>query len=149
MRVAELRIGNYIQGSMYFDTEEAKDDLGESYSEDLEWVIDTVMGICHPAEDFLYWGELEHEVHRVKPIPLTEDLLLKLGFEYYYVLGKYRFVIEDVWYMITLTEDGKFLFSFINLNYDEVFHMPPKVIESVNELQNLFYALSKKDLKWI
>ena len=47
---------------------------------------------------------------------------------------------------IKITEKGDFIFSFTNLNYDEVNHMPPKRISFVDELQNLFFFLSGSEL---
>lgn len=82
----------------------------------------------------------------IKPIPLTEDWLLKLGFEYYAPLSHYRIVINDIWYKVKITFDGQFLFSFINLNYDEVNHMPPKYIGTVHQLQNLYFSLTGEEL---
>lgn len=79
------------------------------------------------------------------PIPLIEEWLLKFGFEFYKPLSHYRLVYNDVWYQIN-HKDGVFMFSFVNLNYFESNYMPPKQIEYVHKLQNLFYELENKEL---
>ena len=82
----------------------------------------------------------------VIPISLTKEWLLRLGFEWYELLRHYRIVINDVWYQIKIDKDSGFIFSFINLNWDESQQMPPKIIKYVHKLQNLFFELSGKEL---
>lgn len=79
------------------------------------------------------------------PIPLTEEILLRLGFEYYEPLRHFRIVIDDVWYWVK-SVNGKFLFSLTNLNYDEKNHLPPLKIDFVHDLQNVFYCFEKTEL---
>ena len=70
-----------------------------------------------------------------RPIPLTEELLLRLGLkkmlETEYTLNTYEFAGFKLW-----IHKGKFLFdSRIEINY-------------VHQLQNLYFALTGKELEW-
>lgn len=126
--IKELRIGNLL---MYSDNSG----------------IWEVSGIHEFGVDcFDYIEETYMEYENFEPIPLTEEWLINLGFEYYKVLSHYRIVLEDVWYQVKINEEGKFLFSFTNLNYDEANHMPPKFIKYVHQLQNLYFALAGNEL---
>jgi hypothetical protein len=71
----------------------------------------------------------------VEPIPLTEDWLLKFGFD---DLGYYGFGIG--YFHILYIEDQKNNFQFpISNKYVRVKH--------VHQLQNLYFALTGKELK--
>jgi len=111
----DLRIGNYVQFP-----------AGTIYKVDI---------LYDSYKSLEYW----------KPIPLTEEWLLKLGFEYYKPLNHYRMVLNDIWFEIRVSDI--FVFSFTNLNYDEENHMPPKVIQRVHQLQNLYFALTGEELE--
>jgi hypothetical protein len=97
----------------------------------------------HPKYKSTYETFSDEKVERIE---LSIKWLFDLGFEFYEVLSHYRIVINDVWYQIKMTETEGFIFSFTNLNYDEVNHMPPKKISFVDELQNLFFFLSDFEL---
>lgn len=88
----------------------------------------------------------------IKPIPLTRTWLERLGFEFYKPLGHYRIVINDIWVQVNVNEiikgDPAFVFTFTNLNYDEVQHMPKKVLKYVHKLQNLFYEIMDVELPY-
>lgn len=68
----------------------------------------------------------------VEPIPLTEEWLIRFGFEPtsndYYQLGNYK-----------ITDNMEFMFFDIGDHYMK--------INSVNQLQNLFYSLTNTELK--
>jgi hypothetical protein len=85
---------------------------------------------------------------QAKPIPLTEEWLVKFGFEYYKPLNHFRIVIDDIWYSIQSNYkklDG-FWFTYVNLNVCEVNHMPFKEIKHIHQLQNLYFALTGEEL---
>jgi hypothetical protein len=71
------------------------------------------------------------EIVRIKPIPLTEEWLLKFGFEKYDDMILY-WELDDV----TIWEEkGKYqFFSDKNIKY-------------VHQLQNLYFALTEKELE--
>ncbi len=107
MKANELRIGNYV-----YDT------LGKVNKIDLE-------AITHIVKE-------PH--NQVKPIPLTEEWLLKFGFER---SGLYN--VKDEVYVYDeygLTDTG-FEYRF---NYTQI------KLKYVHQLQNLYFALTGKEL---
>jgi len=65
-----------------------------------------------------------------KPIPLTEEWLVKFGFE---VLGDSMYAIDD---------------RFI-IHFPDMVHYKTNVkIKYIHDLQNLFFALNRKELTW-
>lgn len=74
------------------------------------------------------------------PIPLSEEILQKLGWEWYKPLAHWRYVVDDVWYQLYDRGDY-FSFTFCNLNADESQEMPRVNIKTVHKLQNLMYAI--------
>jgi len=74
------------------------------------------------------------------PIPLTEEWLLKLGFD---KLDKTHFKIiqNDIFnspFTITLDDDGVFKLDFQGFWYQ---------LEFLHQLQNLYFALTSQELK--
>lgn len=145
----ELRIGNKLRISIYLDTEEAKSDLGEDYSEENEWKTDTVLGICHPDEEYVYWGESDDSdsVFRTEGIPLkTKGWLEKLGFEN-----------TDFGYSKNITLDKTVILILSNGFYyprikemGEMSHQETQIVgfnrlEFVHELQNFWFWVSNKE----
>ena len=119
----ELRIGNYVGG--LFDIEQ----------------VSVIKAITE--NDFSYERISDEEYfigNSIKPIPLTEEWLLKFGFEFgiklqNFVKGKHQFV-----------ELG-----FINGYFSEIgiFYYGLKTeIKSVHQLQNLYFALTGKELEY-
>lgn len=134
----ELRIGNLVRTSIYYDTDEAKEDLGEDYSEDKEWIIDTVQGICHPDEEFMYWGEseVEESTNRTEGIPLTDAWLEYFGAERYedkYFYDRFKLIWKKAykyWYII-----DKESLTYLSK------------VEFVHEWQNFVYVMNGFELK--
>jgi len=81
--------------------------------------------------------EIESGIHPYQKIPLTEEWLLKFGFEkiyeYYY---KGRFFIENLF-------DNRFTFR-ITINNAESAHA--NSVKYVHQLQNLYFALTGEEL---
>lgn len=103
----ELRIGNWVE--KFTDWE---DSLG--YSPIL-------------PEEFL---AIHTKPERVNPIPLTEEILLKCGFEKY---GDFWYVLGNI--KIEVTTRGYFRFS----GYVRIYHL--------HQLQNLIFALTGEELE--
>lgn len=121
MNLQELRIGNYV--SMNFDKE------GQEY------IIPTIVKELSEVNcRVLSKGEVfVTHYDNIKPIPLTEDILLKCGFEKrvdnvcnesHFVLGK--FIVRD---------------DFVLCDID--IHV---VITTLHQLQNLYFALTGEEL---
>jgi len=126
MKVEELRIGNLI------------------YSTALDINI-SIYGICYDEEYNKYSIEVQDEfndlVTAFEPIPLTEEWLLKFGF----------IIHNRSW--LELTEDMRLEYleneglkicieTTYSLLYDNLKH-----IKYVHQLQNLYFALTNKELK--
>jgi hypothetical protein len=102
MKASELRIGNYV-----YDT------LGKVNIIDLEAIT--------------YIVKEPH--NQVKPIPLTEEWLLKLGFK------NNRLGLFDV---VKVVDDIAYHIYFIKKHLKE--------IQYVHQLQNLYFALTGEEL---
>lgn len=121
MKATELRIGNYVSGNFEVPAKFESDDF----------------------------KRLEDCPEYCKPIPLTEDWLFKLGFE----------LEENLWYNKTYFTDcneyAEEMGITINLKtkrcgvYDKDQNglaMTGLVIKHVHQLQNLYFALTNKEL---
>jgi hypothetical protein len=118
LSATELRIGNLVN----YDTAE-----GDVFTNVIDW------------QDLKWLSEDEQGFNLVhNPIPLTEEWLLKFGFEYR------KEILFDGWYSklinynsirIFKDENGffKYYSSITNIHY-------------VHQLQNLFYCLCGKEL---
>jgi len=82
---------------------------------------------------------LESQDLQIEPIPLTEEWLLKFGFEKIDYVSSPRYELED--FYIGYNENGFYLQieSQIQSNYFRYIH----------QLQNLFFALTGEELKII
>lgn len=121
MKSNELRIGNLAYSKkdesvvLVVTVYSKPDSVSYSYKEDV------IMG---------------HPLSILEPIPLTEEWLVKFGFEKKGInTPKWRF------WKIDLVEDEKGIYSFDESRiYID--------IEYVHQLQNLFYALTNEELTW-
>ncbi len=126
MKANELRIGNYVR---YFEENDSRIDGIE-------------FNYCHLTDaSSIYYED-------IKPIPLTEDWLLKFGFK------------ESTYG--TFQIDGLFRTEIGNDNYDPVHEVHEgfkshlvdiesnnisKEIKHVHQLQNLYFALTGEELE--
>ncbi len=113
LKIQDLRIGNYIE------TENG---------------IDEVRGVFNRncfKDVFLVKNE-DTEIEKVKPIPITEEWLLRLGFE---KIGN------------NFDKDNVILWRNLKTN-NLIFDRKLKVdIKYIHELQNLFHSLSGNELE--
>ena len=88
-------------------------------------------------------SKIKHTINSFKPIPLTEEWLLKFGFEkkkwkaknsIYFELDKIEILLQDSYYKKGVT--------YFNSNL--LFEYFPKYI---HQLQNIYFALTNKELK--
>lgn len=133
MKVSELRIGNLING-IYYDYN-IDDDHREKETICEVVTLDSV-GSC----EYPIWVESESNIETFsdfEPIPLTEEWLLKFGFEktpWYF--NSYRLVIGNNDYAILIDLDGDC----------EVGDIITCKIQYVHQLQNLYFALTGEEL---
>jgi len=80
-----------------------------------------------------YRSDILHQTQHLQPIPLTEELLLKFGFEKDEIIEFYRKYKTSSTIIID--------FNFVCLlGYSHV------KIQTVNQLQNLYFSLTEKEL---
>lgn len=116
----EIRIGNWFIG---YD--------GKPF----EWMVEHFGLLCKSGENTPFLDELIKE-----PIPLTEEILLKVNFEQEY---KSEWTIK-----YTLISDSRFWFDY-NINFGwRVRYMGEHFdhIKSLHQLMNFYYSLTGKEI---
>lgn len=117
----ELRIGNYIQ-------------LRDKHV--MVGGIPNMYKLLIPGEQYAV------EVEEFDPIPLTEELLLKCGITEAYSDSKgYIYSINEVKFLRCFFDIPSFFIE--TKGDDDLFNRP---IESLHQLQNLYFDLTGKDL---
>jgi len=125
MKATELRIGNYVKCYVKgitdrFDT--------------VQLNIYHLTDICKQIKDYKY-----------EPIPLTEEWLLKFGFQdtdsYFNLLDFPDFRIT---WSVRVVESGERKNFWLDENFLEVFQQN---IKHVHQLQNLYFALTGEELE--
>ena len=110
MKAEELRIGNYIS-----DIHASK-----TFYEAVKKISD----------DRVFYGNFHSHPKDLKPIPITEEWLLKFGFEYVnHTFRKHKFCVN-------LKENELYILTETHRVY----------IEYVHQLQNLYFALTNQEL---
>lgn len=131
MKASELRIGNYVHHnernylSSYLDSYLTVCELTEKS-------ITTFYHSCHGGI------QVVRNKKDYQPIPITEEWLLRLGFEEDGI-GWYFLQIED-----HVTKLG-YCYNVISKIF-EINEMEINGIQYVHQLQNLYFALTSKDL---
>ena len=122
MEVKELRIGNYVHHNK-----------GWSYrcgGRDFDFIWN--------ESDWHALGECTLDLSNIKPIPLTEEWLVKFGFDYVKEVMGYA----DSLHLICNHKEG---FCFIPFcTNDKDCHI---ILKHVHQLQNLYFALTGEELK--
>jgi hypothetical protein len=123
----ELRIGNYVKA------------LGE---------YRIVMGITSgefPSSYVKFEGLIPVKIIHLNPIEITEEVLEKLGFDKDYQ-GIFTKSIEGDYFEIRFCNLQKIICIDVWVNYEELI-LDLKHIKYVHQLQNLYFALTTKELK--
>ena len=118
----ELRIGNYVGG--LFDTEQ----------------VSVIKAITE--NDFSYERISDEEYfigNSIKPIPLTEEWLLKFGFEKLVGWDDMEYFNSNGIHIYLCGNDKENWFEYEN----------DVLIKSVHQLQNLYFALTGKELEYV
>lgn len=85
-----------------------------------------------------------HLISELKPIPLTEEILLKCGFE---INGKYyrsKYIQDSIKLIYDFNQ--RVLYFKYKGEFSPMIQIP-RAIESLHELQNIHYALTGKELE--
>ena len=109
MKTTDLRIGNLV--------------LSKGVPVQIEEIMWETVRYC--------FGEFP--IDYVEPIPLTEEWLLKFGFEFRVVYGNNFWTLNNI--LIFEDKNGNFEYS-VGLK-----------IQSIHQLQNLYFALTNKELQ--
>ena len=130
MEAKELRIGNYVDFC-------GISKILELHSEKKQF--DNVYLEC---EESFEWGEYE----RLRPIPLTEEILLKCGFKLFSSGSYCKNLITDS--CAYLAFDLKFNngFCWLNIQYGKVENTTKISCSYIHQLQNLYFALTNEEL---
>lgn len=134
MDIKELRIGNTVMCQCRG-----------------EYKPHTIKSIWYNDEEKLYYVELDNgfqcNINGITPIPITEELLLKIGFErnndmppYILDLDKGRRV-----YMFKNTYGWILQYVRYGVGYDET--VSKNIVMFVHQLQNAYYLATGKELE--
>jgi len=125
LKASELRIGNYVNVPNYKQCP-FRIDAFEHCSEKFIKVAQEVKLNGFEVHPLTWYGA------DLEPIPLTEEWLFKFGFEF---TNGYGFKIFGNW----LQKEDDVYFYNVNGNFIQ--------IDYVHQLQNLYFALTGKELK--
>jgi len=120
LKANELRIGNYIQDfedkPYYFKVESIENKDGEF------WVS-------------YRNGSINCSIEHIEPIPLTEEWLVKFGFEK--IKNTEVFLFGGYWEVYYNPDYERYLLDLINIEIK---------VESVHQLQNIHFAFTGEEL---
>ena len=126
----ELRVGNWIQYN--YPRKNTVFNKAKVFEIRNKGVVLKSKGLIKDYQDYIAF---KHDT--LKPIPLTEDILLKCGFDKH----EYQYIIE---YCI-----NSFKLRYIKKNKKYVYHTGVRNIEKryLHQLQNIYLDLEEKELE--
>ena len=132
MKANELRIGNLVK----YDNRIFKIDS-----------ISTVFPTLNTDE----FGIGVVDYNNIEPIPLTEDWLLKFGFENNKRANANRYFKEGIYprsFAFQFYKNGRVDFWYSDFNVGNLNRIKYNLLEYVHQLQNLYFALTGKELEY-
>jgi hypothetical protein len=141
MEAQELRTGNYLR-----TTTQHREGFVVGIIPKIDWLKDDVGIIIHTKSDQNEECDINYECNVLEPIPLTEEWLIKLGLKYITNNGSYAINIrdnddDDDFGELCLYDNLEVWLSLIDDSY-RINH-----IKFVHQLQNLYFALTGKELE--
>lgn len=103
------------------------------------WIYDKTFKKEIQFKSFYGLCNIENNIDNYKPIPLTEEWLLKFGFEKQMAWTYRIHMFGDKWLVVYLGQKG---WSINNKNYPDFMKL-----DYVHQLQNLFFAITGEELK--
>lgn len=140
MDARELRLGNYVRLTKDFKFVETKAPAGTVCN--VEAIKRNSLYLECKAGDGVCYSEVS--VTMVEPIPLTEELLQKSGFTKEYNGFSCGIELSYGRYLYDDGANGDKLFVSINCAEYPLSHIP---IEYLNQLQNVYFALTGEELQ--
>lgn len=131
LEAKELRICNLVTDN-YYESFKSVITVGSIHGEGIN---------IHPDDDDKPYGlhsatlGFEYRLEDLQPIPLTEEWLVKFGFEQYNNTNHYYYSNES--YIVKINSEFGYLFYSID-------HKP---IKYVHQLQNLYFSLTGEELE--
>lgn len=134
MEAQELRIGNTIMCQCRG-----------------EYKPHTIKSIWYNDEEKLFFVELDNgfqcNINGITPIPITDELLLKIGFKKDVDANNlYRYAIDNCLFEIRLWDSGTFI-KLENYCEDCVRKVRLPKTPNLHQLQNAFYLVTGKELE--
>jgi hypothetical protein len=129
MKVSELRIGNFVK------------DKNAQYK--------TVNGFTQILATGIYQFHLEKL--ELDALPLTEEWLLKFGFEYNKRGNWNRYFKEGIYprsFAFQFYKNGRIDFWYGDFNVGNLNRIKYNPLQYVHQLQNLYFALTGKELEY-
>ena len=87
-------------------------------------------------------GQIQEDSRKFRPIPLTEEWLLKFGFSKLY--DGFELKLDNHWSKMVVMGDMSFSLQDANGSDDVAFQND--ILDSVHRLQNLYFALTGEEL---
>lgn len=140
MEAKELRIGNLVTDEFY-DSFKIVIEVKSINNEGINLIVENDGEYPEMAS---YWIEPEYTFDKLRPIPLTEEWLLKFGFEKDSV-NDYNLcvTIHGNIFLTAFSDDYKTVYLY--QNYEMATDYAAKV-KYVHQLQNLYFALTGEEL---
>ena len=126
MKSNDLRIGNIVK------TENNTIDVFKLVSIGYDYVLLTDE-----------YNDYDSLIEELKPIPITEEWLLKLGFEYHAFDKNYVITTKDDWHNSIKEIEGDWCYN--NDSSDAGCYFV-RDVKYVHQLQNLYYAINEEEL---
>ena len=144
MKASELRIGNLIKG-IYHDYDDGIDEEIENETICKVVTLDVSGSGDYPI--YVYSDEDIEHFSEFKPIPLTEEWLLKFGFEKLNTKMSDCFVFQKGLWRVAIKDNIEKTYEWV-LWHERI--SPPtwclSRFEYVHQLQNLYFALTGEEL---
>jgi len=153
MKAIEVRVGNYAK----VDNPKSWSDLKDKTMivcciEQFRKNEDAIIGLNYLNESFNITFPMVSQYDKyIKPIPLTEEWLVKLGFEVNKCLGREYYWIDltkdQSTYIYYHFKDGVCVGNGISVSGSEEYERTYFVdLQYVHQLQNLYFALKANEL---